>query len=210
MTGLEVEGGGVQVNKINRTGKQSDHRLAFRPVFAGPVQEGMDYILVDDVFSNGGSFSELRSYIEDYGGNVVSVFSFATGGHGNKIGLTSETMLELERKYGVESLKSFLQEVGLYGGNYNALTEPEAYALLRATSLDEARDRILDARQAGNARVFPENGSQDSGRNEYEEVDPVPQSYHPINCIDLGVPIESATAKELLDEVDPDFYYVMV
>jgi len=47
------------------------------------------------------------------------------------------------------SLNDFLKESGIYGGNYEALTESEARALLHAKTLDEARNRRAKARQAG-------------------------------------------------------------
>jgi hypothetical protein len=55
-------------------------------------------------------------------------------------------------KFGEDKVKSFLQEMRLYDGNYEGLTEPEAYALTHTATLDEGRSRIIEARQAGRAR----------------------------------------------------------
>ncbi|WP_461253575.1 hypothetical protein, partial [Treponema sp. R8-4-B8] len=70
-TGLEVNNNIIQTNRVHRTGKDEWHRFAFRPSFDGEVKSGRDYIIVDDVFSNGGSFNELRLFIEKNGGRVV-------------------------------------------------------------------------------------------------------------------------------------------
>jgi adenine/guanine phosphoribosyltransferase-like PRPP-binding protein len=153
MTGLKEDDSIVQTNLVKRTGNDAIYRFAFRPRFDGQVQAGRNYILIDDVFSNGGSFSELRQYIQQQGGNVVHTAVMTTGGHGNIIALTPQTRLDLERKFGVTSLIDFCTEVGLYGGNYKALTEPEAFFLARSPSLDAARDRIAQARQESFNRI---------------------------------------------------------
>jgi hypothetical protein len=152
---LELDESIVQINKVSRTGKGSWYRFVFRPKFEGDVKQGRKYILVDDVFSNGGAFSELRRYIERNGGEVVHMAAMATGGHGEQIALTEKTRLDLEKKFGVASLQQFLQKAGLYGGNYKSLTEPEGYALLWAKTLDEAGNRILEAGQEGNGGLLP-------------------------------------------------------
>jgi hypothetical protein len=88
VTSLPIDNSIIQTNIVQRTGNDAIYRLAFRPQFDGPVQHGREYILIDDVFSNGGSFSELRQYIERQGGTVVHTAAMTTGGHGNIIALT--------------------------------------------------------------------------------------------------------------------------
>jgi hypothetical protein len=72
---------------------------------------------------------------------------------------------------GQDTLSSFLKEFNLYDGNIKALTNPEAFALRRAPSLDEARDRILAARQKGRTQM----GSKISRQDEYKasRIDPL-------------------------------------
>jgi hypothetical protein len=152
---MEVDKRIVQNNKVYRTGKDKWYRFAFRPTFDGTVQKGRTYILVDDVFSYGGSLSELRRYIELHGAMVVQTVTMAIGGHREQIALNQKTKVDLEKKFSIESLQIFLKEFDLYGGEYQALTEPEAYALLRwSPTLDEARDRILEARQGRGTAVL--------------------------------------------------------
>ena len=169
-TGFDVDDSIIQINQVHRTGTDEWHRFAFRPSFDGEVKIGRNYILVDDVFSFGGSFNELRRFIESHGGKVVHTVAIATGRSGHEIAPRSETLKTLIDKYGVDTLSSFLKEINLYDGNFKALTEPEARSLRRASSLDEARDRILAARQERRAHL----GSEISRKDEYQtpRIDP--------------------------------------
>jgi len=73
LTGLEADTDIIQASTVFRTGKGAWYRMAFRPVFEGPVRTGRDHILVDDCVTGGGSFSELRQHIIRGGGNVVAM-----------------------------------------------------------------------------------------------------------------------------------------
>ena len=145
-TGLEVNDSIVQTNVVGRTGKDKWHRLAFRPTFDGDVIEGRDYILVDDVVTGGGTFSELKDYIESKGGNVVRLVSLGAAQFSAKVAVSEKTKLALTEKYGKKELSSFLKDHVLHGGNVDALTESEARTILQAPSLDSARDRIAEKR----------------------------------------------------------------
>jgi len=152
-TNLEVDDNIIQTNRVHRTGTDEWHRFAFRPSYDGIVKNGRNYLIVDDVFSLGGSFNELRRFIESNGGKAVRAISLATGRSGPEIALNPKTLRDLVDRYGANKLELFLKEIDLYGGNCKALTEPEARALRRAPSLDEARDRILAARCQGRPSV---------------------------------------------------------
>ncbi|GHV41588.1 hypothetical protein FACS1894187_23400 [Synergistales bacterium] len=82
--------------------------------------------------------------------------------------LTEKNKRKLERQYGREALQAFSKEVGLYGGNYEAFTNSEARQLLEAGSLDEARNRIFEARQERNGEVRQSvfQGTQTESDNE--------------------------------------------
>jgi len=149
ITGLEVDNNIVQTNRVHRTGSDEIHRFAFRPTFEGDVKKNKPYILVDDVFAFGGSFNELRIHIEKNCGKVVQTAAMSLGGHGNKIAPEHVLLKKLIDRHSLDSVSLFLKEINLYGGNYKALTNPEAYFLGKTRSLNEARDRILEAKQAG-------------------------------------------------------------
>jgi len=155
ITGIEINDNIIQTSRVHRTGSDEWHRFAFRPTFSGYVVPYKNYILVDDVFAHGGSFNELRLHIERNGGKVIQTAALSLGGHGSKIAPEPQLMKSLLDKFGTEKLNLFLKEINLYDGNYKALTNPETFALRRASSLDEARDRILAARQEGMSYLVP-------------------------------------------------------
>ena len=136
ITRLKLEGRIVQVGSAGRTGKNMRERFARRPAFAGPVEPGRTYILVDDVVAAGGTAADLRAYIEERGGRVVAVSALAVSLYGHQIAILPQTLQALHEKFGQRPLEAFLDEYGLYGGNAGALTEREARALLLHPSLD--------------------------------------------------------------------------
>jgi diguanylate cyclase (GGDEF)-like protein len=147
--GLEVNDTIIQTNKPQRTKKGSPLRLALRPEFAGEVEPGREYILIDDAIGQGGTIAELRFFIESNGGKVVNVSALTSGIFGNKLKIESKTVTDLEKKFGREQLETFLDEFNT-AGRIEALTEKEGRFILKQLSLDSLRDRILaEAREAG-------------------------------------------------------------
>lgn len=70
-TGLMVDEGIFKTNTEANTGKDAITRLLTRHWFAGPVQAGADYILVDDVSTTGATTYYAARYIESNGGNFI-------------------------------------------------------------------------------------------------------------------------------------------
>ncbi|MDR3243373.1 MAG: phosphoribosyltransferase [Elusimicrobiota bacterium] len=152
--GLEFDSDIIQSEKVGRTGENAWHRLAFRPIFEGKVKAGREYILIDDVVTGGGTLNELRNYIESNGGKVVFMAAMGCAQFSSKIALCQATLLQLETQYNKIELSNFLKEEHLYGGNYKALTESEARTILGARTIDEARKRIFEARNAKSRRLL--------------------------------------------------------
>jgi predicted amidophosphoribosyltransferase len=153
-TGLEIDTDIVQSSKVGHAGQDAWHRLAFRAKFDGEVKPGRKYILVDDVVTGGGTFGELRRHIELNGGKTVDMLCAGAAQFSTNIALSEKTRLDIEKKFGIESLQKFLLEEGLYGGDYQSLTESEARLVLGAGTLVKARDRIAEARQEGSQRIL--------------------------------------------------------
>ena len=168
-TGLDVDDSILQINKVNRTGKDEWYRFAFRPKFDGNVKEGEKYILVDDIFSNGGSLNELRLFIERNGGKVIQTAVLALGGHGDKIAPEPDILKTLLDKHGINNVSLFLKENNIYGGNYKALTNPEAFALRRARSIDEAREKVAAAKNV----ELRQMGGEGDQKNKEQRTPPV-------------------------------------
>jgi adenine/guanine phosphoribosyltransferase-like PRPP-binding protein len=89
----------IQSNKISHSHKDSWYRFAYRLEFSGSVEPGKKYIFIDDIFSNGGSFSELHQHIESHGGKAVLAAVLITGGHGERLALSPQTAIELTHTY---------------------------------------------------------------------------------------------------------------
>jgi hypothetical protein len=148
--GFKVDMNIVQSNKVCHTGADAWHRMAFRPKFDGKVKSGYQYILIDDVCAHGGTFSEMRYYIEKRGGHVVHTAALALGGHGDQLASPPKLRGKLVDKFGANNLKFFCEECDLYEGNYKCFTAAEGkYLIEYAKTLDQARDRIFETRRKG-------------------------------------------------------------
>ena len=73
----------------------------------------------------------------------MSILGYAQ--YSTNVALSGKTRLALVQKFGVNRFRDFLESEHLYGGEIGALTESEARTLLRAGSLNAARDRIFEA-----------------------------------------------------------------
>jgi hypothetical protein len=154
ITQMEIDKDIVQTIKAGRTGSGEWYRLAFRPQFAGKVQIGREYVLVDDVVARGGTFGELRYFIELNGGKVVHMVAGGAARYSVTIAMSESTRYALLQKYDIMALKTFLKEFDIYAGDYRYFTEAEARKLLGAGSLDAARNRIAEERQARGDSAF--------------------------------------------------------
>ena len=163
--GLELDEEIVMLNKPKRTGSTAMHRLASRPQFTGTVQAGKKYILADDVATQGGTLSEARAYIEENGGIVVDTLTLAAAQGGTILALDPKTELALLEKFNEKALDEFATKTGLYQGQWQALTNSEANALLKFNSLATAAERILAGRQEANdsgTQTTPQSESLDT------------------------------------------------
>ena len=58
-----------------------------RPVFDGTISKDYNYIILDDVVTQGGTVSVLRRFIKDNAGNVAAVSALAFGKDSSTIAL---------------------------------------------------------------------------------------------------------------------------
>lgn len=148
ITGLELEDQIVSVSRSHHTGKDSLTRFMSRAIFEGEIEPGQEYILVDDMLTMGGTFSELRHYIENKGGKVVAATSLGYSRWGPVLGLRRSTLDSLIERFGRENLTDFIREHGI-AGTPEALSDGEGRYLLSFKSLDTLRDRIAKAGPEG-------------------------------------------------------------
>ena len=62
--GLSITGSVVQSNTVGHTGASGFQRLANQALFAGELERGRSYLLVDDFIGQGGTFANLIGYVE--------------------------------------------------------------------------------------------------------------------------------------------------
>lgn len=146
MLELEVELGIIQSDLVARTGSGSDYRIAFNPKFVGKVDRGRDYLIVDDTLTMGGTIASLRGYVEKNGGHVVAAMVMTAHKQVLNIAITPKMIEDIHRKHGT-AMNNFFEE--FFGYGIDKLTQGEAGHVRAATSVDQFRNRILEARRTG-------------------------------------------------------------
>lgn len=154
MTGLRIHEDIFQISSSHHTGACAMQRLLNRQVFDGTVCKGYNYIILDDVVTQGGTVSALRRFIKDHGGNVAAVSALAFGKDSATIALQPEIYKGVLNKFGRDDLEGFLQEKGIARA-IEELTNAEGKYLLKFRSVDAIRNR---AHEIGVQRILKENG----------------------------------------------------
>jgi hypothetical protein len=129
----------AQVNVVAHTGADGFSRLARQAEFAGTVQAGCEYVLVDDFVGMGGTLANLRGYIESKGGKVLAAVSLTGKAHSAKLALSPERLNELRNKHGTELENWWIER---FAHAFDSLTESEARYLARTETIDAIRNRI--------------------------------------------------------------------
>jgi hypothetical protein len=153
LTGLDVDDAIFQSNIVGHTGATAASRLSSVPDFAGQVQQGRDYILIDDVATSGSSLAAMRSYIEEKGGRVVAATTFATTsnpqtGYGGYLAIKAETVAALKKKFDPSELDAILRSNGI-AESAAGLTNSQGKYLLTFATVDRIRSAITGAEQKG-------------------------------------------------------------
>ncbi len=141
-----VDDGVVQTNIVSHTGADGFSRLARQAAFAGPIEAGADYVMVDDFIGMGGTLANLRGHIETSGGNVLGAVALTGKPYSARLRLTRERLDEVRTRHGKE-LEEWWQE--RFGHAFDALTESEARYIARTPDAETIRNRIAAAEQAG-------------------------------------------------------------
>ena len=141
----DVESAVVQTNVVSHTGADGFSRLARQAEFAGEIQTGKRYVMVDDFVGMGGTLANLKGYVESKGGRVLAAVSLTGKPHSAKLALSPERLLELRGKHGTELENWWM---GRFAHAFDALTESEARYLARTETADTIRNRIADSQQA--------------------------------------------------------------
>ena len=132
----------AQVNVVAHTGADGFSRMARQAEFAGVIQAGCEYVLVDDFVGMGGTLANLKGYIESKGGRVLAAICLTGKPHSAKLALSPERLNELRAKHGTELENWWVER---FAHTFDALTESEARYLARTETADTIRSRITDS-----------------------------------------------------------------
>jgi hypothetical protein len=122
----------VEIGRVSRTKLRR-----FPSRFDGAVRQDAAYILVDDVFTSGGTLAALRSHILGAGGTVAAVTTLAHGsGQWQPLALSDGTWHELCSIYGRDLDPFWRREIGHDARN---LTEAEGRTLARWGTYQSSR-----------------------------------------------------------------------
>lgn len=129
-TGLGYEGSVFLSNKPNHTGATALERLMRRAVFTGEVEDGAEYIIVDDRVTMGSTINDLRRYITENGGKVVAATTLTYSRNSVILSLSEGVK---QRLAAIKNIDQLLQESGIANG-YEEITEREGQYLSRLTN----------------------------------------------------------------------------
>lgn len=157
--GLDVCRDIVQTDVSSRSGKSGLYRLLHQAEFSGPVQKGRQYVIVDDVYTLGGSIAGLASYIEANGGHVACSTVLAASGTLEKgtlaerfrskevpFSIGQEQLDQIDKNYGWGFARKFENAVGFA---VEALTSREGNFVARFSKCQREFFRAVDAERAG-------------------------------------------------------------
>ena len=166
--GMQVEHNVVGITNVSHTGASDISRICKRMRYEGNINQGTDYILLDDFITSGAELRDLRDYVESKGGHVVLI---STLGHGSYSKL-SDIRIDIKYKEKLLNLGITDKELQKYGiaSKVDCLTLGEAAKLSRVVECQTKKQftsnrsgvQHLDQRKRDSqtmGREIPESGT---------------------------------------------------
>lgn len=151
--GLQVGDEILQSNSPKRTSMPGLERVFNRPTFAGAVESGRSYILLDDTLTQGGTFAALERHIVSGGGRVIAAIALTGKQYSATLQISNETLIKLRGLHG--DVENYFREET--GRGFGDLTESEARYLAGYKPAVAVRDRIVQgANQAKQPGIGPD------------------------------------------------------
>jgi hypothetical protein len=156
--GMDIDTEIVQRARVGRTKLDRFPRFLWQPSYTGSVNPAAAYVLVDDVFTVGGTLAALRAHILAGGGTVALMTTLAHGkGRAQPLALGAQTCDELLALFGANFGSFWKREIG---HDADCLTEAEGRFLVRWAReegssqrgeplLQRLRDRLFEAAAKG-------------------------------------------------------------
>jgi hypothetical protein len=137
--GAEIDEQIVQSARVGRSKLPMFCRFLIQPSFNGEVSRDCDYVMVDDVFTTGGTFAALRSHIIRNGGTVAFGTALAhKEGTNQALGIAPDHLDEV-RSFFSGGIDAYWLEAT--GHAVDCLTEAEARFLVQ-WGQDRERDGV--------------------------------------------------------------------
>jgi hypothetical protein len=148
LLGWETDTELVQANVIDHVGDVGFNHLAQQAVFAGAVEPGRAYVLVDDFIGQGGTLTNLRGHIMAGGGRVLGATVLTGNTASSTLRLDTGRLQELRDQHG--SIEQWWHEY--FGFGFDCLTHSEAGFLLGHHDSAAVRSAIIERSGAAAAR----------------------------------------------------------
>lgn len=116
-------------------------RLLHAPDFTGSIIKGEEYILVDDIVTQGGTISALRKHVISCGGTVVAVAALAYSAGNNALAPEPENIITLNQRF--DSVSDILKDNNI-SNNISELTNRQIKYLLRFKEISRILNKIND------------------------------------------------------------------
>jgi hypothetical protein len=150
----------VQSNIVSHSRATGFHRLANPATFAGSVQQGYSYVIVDDHVGLGGTVASLKGHIETNGGRVLAATALSDSQGSRRLVPGPATLAALRGKHG-QDLEDFWKS--RFGHGIDCLTEPEARYLLRTPTLVRIRNQLAKRAEPQGQRTAREDQAATEG-----------------------------------------------
>lgn len=141
LLGWDVDGELVQANIVDHAGDIGIGHIACQARFAGRVEPGRAYVLVDDFIGQGGTLANLRGHILAGGGAVLGATVLTGNASAAALVPDAATLQELRDKHG--HIETWWKQH--FGFGFDCLTAAEAGFLVSNSDSDDVRERIETA-----------------------------------------------------------------
>jgi adenine/guanine phosphoribosyltransferase-like PRPP-binding protein len=90
----------IKSNQMSHEGKNGYERLRCQVAFSGRITFGLNYLLVDDFVSHGGTLANLRGHILAQKGYVIGATVLTGKDYSAELALSNAKLAELRRQHG--------------------------------------------------------------------------------------------------------------
>lgn len=139
--GLKVHLGVREVHTLTRKELCAMERLLHKPKFHGSILKGENYILVDDIVTQGGSVAALRQFVLSEGGSVAAVAALAYSAGSGVIAPVPERVRQLCERFDCSRIDAILRSYYIADDIWD-MTNSQIKYLLRFSSAERLVKKI--------------------------------------------------------------------